>query len=349
MHRGISTALSILVLAGTLATLSAAGVAQEKPQPTDSPTTLAEGGTTAAANSSLTIVITANGCTFNANKPDNKNGLLVAKADVECPHARAGRDVVTELWQKDNADDTWKLIKRSKTVVDGADKAFPEMKANSGPVACVDLDGGRTRKFRSKVRVSDGNGDFTASTSETEDFGKNCLANDYELEVGADAPACDGCETRVIATCEGPMFGADDDSVTGRVLEVDASCAESSDPGPRQIGVGGWQNYTHGVYNQNGCLVSLFGFCQAFSSKPALFLLRCRLEKDEGVAYRQEPWKTSRPGTRYMDMITSRMGYISGSSYRTGSAGETRIISSGNTYHTKNWPRWAHWSGPVPD
>lgn len=118
---------------------------------------------------------TANGCTFAARKPAKIAADVVARAGVECFTALEGREIIVELWQRDN-DGNWHMISDATTSWKDADQAQPLHDADANSIYCKDLDSGRTRRFKSRILVSDGTDNFRAAFSNAVDLDRNCLA-----------------------------------------------------------------------------------------------------------------------------------------------------------------------------
>ena len=138
--------------------------------------------------------VTANGCTIKPASPVERADLIVARATVECPQALRGREVITELWQKD-ADGVWRRVRGSQSLMLARDILDFAAPANTPGASCAALEVDRTRRYRTLVKVSDGNGNFMEQFSLPADLNKDCLSDGDPTTVpaGDDEVVALGC------------------------------------------------------------------------------------------------------------------------------------------------------------
>lgn len=159
----------------------------------------------------------AHGCTITAKKPRDVAGAAVANATVECSQSLPGRVVVTELLQLNDGGVYEPVVAASATLEVPEELEEPPdgdpYEADGNPVTCRQISG--TRKFRSIVRVSDGNGNFEEIRSGPEELNLDCLEGDLmrAASVSADEIVPEGCTGEVCSETHrennGEFYGCD--------------------------------------------------------------------------------------------------------------------------------------------
>lgn len=136
--------------------------------------------------------ITSFGCTIDPNKPDNDEGMLVARAVVECTTSSPDRTIVTELWRKTGSGE-WKKVSLSGATLEAPDPILADSDADSNPVRCRNVTG--TRKYKTVVTISDGSGGTATTESNPQELGRDCdtFEIDDVLPPGEDEVIVDGC------------------------------------------------------------------------------------------------------------------------------------------------------------
>ncbi len=130
----------------------------------------------AGVGAQSTNAVSAYGCIIDPSKPAEPGNNLVAKAQIQCPSALAGRAIRTELQQR-RADGAWYtvaktiLVRNVSTVLTGQWYG-----AGSNQVNCKKVSG--TRKFKSIIMITDGQGNVTQTASNPADFNRDCVDAD---------------------------------------------------------------------------------------------------------------------------------------------------------------------------
>ena len=129
--------------------------------------------------------INANGCNINPDKPLVRDGTVEAPAFARCTTELAGREIIVELWQRDN-DNVWKEVDETDLTMD-ASPDFPTIDLSLTNISCRRLDRDRTRRYKTRIVVSDGNGNFTGGFSNVEELRRDCLEGMDEGDVEAES------------------------------------------------------------------------------------------------------------------------------------------------------------------
>lgn len=127
----------------------------------------------AGVGAQSTNAVSAYGCIIDPSKPAQPGNNVVAKAQIQCPSALTGRAIRTELQQR-RADGVYYTVAKSILIRDVPGVLTGQWYgAGSDQVNCKKVSG--TRKFKSIIMITDGQGNVTQTASNPEDFNRDCV------------------------------------------------------------------------------------------------------------------------------------------------------------------------------